>query len=513
MFRTEKDRFFKAVVKEIDSTSVPMKILFHFLKTSSYADEWAEYGSDKIRPYKSAVPPTVREQKKLLENEQMKNHLILSSNPTRPGDEMKQGNLQFGALAKSHPVSAAEVGMPPDTIFNKAPVRSVVPSGLCAIQKIASQTSNSNIPSQIAGSEAIVQSSGNVQSTASIVSATSTSPPITEKYSDRAGTVFSGEPRLHDHAVKSGLQAGNMMQPNNHVMSTVTRESASPHNLMMYSQQEQRETGHHPVRGTAPSVREDIPPIKQAHGRHPYQLHAVDTTTHPPDMTRHHQRRSSNTKGLVPETYSANQQREIRRDVTSAIPQLHQSDITGAAAVAATPPHPTFQANRQHVHYPNPACAAPPTYHEANHYHLNRTLSNGQSWQQSHRPNLTNSVPPVYPGHPHPNAHHANPAGSAVEAPVASHHGAQGFQTIQAGPRQMVPQLSGRPTGMPPPVICDQIAYCASNSSTQEKPVVQRPRSGLDVLAMIGARLEKAAEEQPHLTPEQALQQYMQSHR
>jgi hypothetical protein len=70
VFRDDKKRFFSAVVMETDTTCMPMKILFHFLKTSSKADEWVEYGSDRIRPYKSVAPLTTKEQKRQrLENQ------------------------------------------------------------------------------------------------------------------------------------------------------------------------------------------------------------------------------------------------------------------------------------------------------------------------------------------------------------------------------------------------------------------------------------------------------------
>lgn len=467
-----------------------MKVLFHFLKTSSNADEWAEFGSDRIRTYKSVVPPTVREQKELLrlENEQIDGNRANHSK-LRVCENHK--TVQRESADKKPSVAVSKLGGSPVgdyTPQNVPESQHLSSSGLCSNPKLPSTSSSQKASPQ---TEPTVQSPA-VSTNVTPVTKTSVPPTVnggaTVKSESVSYNVESGEAsyRKSDDAARSATSTDAVTPQHVILRGHETQCSSLPSNSVSSSIRSQY---------YQPNPASSIPPTNQANMQQTYQYNSVGSI---PSACQ-----AGNTTSSIQRPYQVNQQRPhpavpVPSTYHTANPagwiqttsQVNQQQSRHTHQFVSIPP--AYQANQHYSRQPNPTILAPPTYQAKKQPSTPANLATAfqDHWQQA--------APVVN------HVRHTAQSNTAGTKPAVSNY-TQGFQTVHAGPREMVPKFSGTPTGMPPP----QVSHQLSNSNSQEW--VQRPPlSGLDVLAMVGERLELAVEQQPNLTPEQAIKQYMQ---
>jgi hypothetical protein len=516
VFRSEKKRFFKAIVKDTDKTCTPIKVLFHFLKTSVNADEWIEYGSDRIRPYKSAVPATTtKEQKRRkLENQAAKS--IISTTVTIDSTMSSTGDE--GTPSTASTVGPTVIGLVPN-VFVEMPISEtsepVSNSSSCGVDVLGcgdrTQLDSKAMPSQprlygklqdssvahsdtdqqieIEGRESfqlpyparsadtstaaseLFALQGNDSRCRSPISNHFQQPAVSYSIEKHPTTRPLGRPgddsqisnyQLSDQGnlqlLPSGSKRHNFGSEINHyqapIQSSCLRQpSSTPHHFS------DPQINHFPSSSQSPHQEQQQPPLSSSdHFNDPQINHCrVSCQSHYPE-----------------------QQPPLSSPQHSNDPQINHCRAT------------------DQLDYPQQQQPPVPTPHHFNMAGYHQTLPTGpEVMVQQQQLNGASRI--GMPNHPTTASTCHQQLGNSSSAAAAAQYELQHHQWPQLGNPVVAVQCNSE---IQPQNHHDQWPQ-------QQQP--QQPLSGLDVLALLTERLEVVCEQQPNLSPEQALQQFVQS--
>jgi hypothetical protein len=489
VFRIEKKRFFKAIVKEIDNTCTPIKILFHFMKTSSNVDEWIEHGSDRIRPYKSAVPVTAtKEQKRrTLEKQAAKSKIsttvTIDSTMSSTADEAGPAFIGHVPLVSVEQRIAERI----EPASNSTSCGTEVPDGFeLNAQSVSSQSLHAEqasspahsdvtaytgrqdsfqlpLPPKSASCKLAVESLVHRNESPRCHSAASNHflQPAVPFSSEMKASVPLGGSEVNaqiNYDQETGVQRQSPASTPRHFNDSDIGHQYQP---TMYRPQPQQVDPYH--ESAQPPSQQQQPTLSS-----PYHVNDPQINHHPPYQEQHPPLSSSPHRFVDPQIshYQASnhfdyaqQQPPVSTPHHFSLPSYHQSLPTGSEALV----------QQQRTCHGIPSLA--PSMGMPNH------PTNAASCQQQL-------------GHT---------TAAAPTAPIE----VQYHQWPQQGDSASVPNShESQPQN-----------HHNSSWPQQQQPLQQQQQllSGLDVLALLTERLEVVCEQQPNMSPEQALHQFVRS--
>lgn len=463
------------------------------MKTSANVDEWIEHGSDRIRPYKSAVPVTATKEQKRRKLEKLAAKSKISTTVTIDST-MSSTADEAGPVVVGHvPIVSVEqpIAETIEPASNSTSCGVEVPAGFeLNAQSVSSQSlhaeqasspAHSDITAHIgrqdsfqlpfplrpASNKLAVESPVNRNESPHCHSATSNhslqpAVPFSSEIKAIIPLGGSGVNAQINYDQETGVQGQSPTSTPHHFNDSDIGHHCQP---TMYRPQPQQVDRYH--ESALPPSQQQQPTLSS-----PSRVNDPQSNHHPPYQEQHPPLSSSPHRFIDPQI--SHYQASIHFDYAQ---QQQQPPVS-------TPHHFSV-----------------PSYHQA--------LPTGpEAVVQQQRP--FNGMPSVVPRVGMPN-HSTNAATcqqqlghTTAAAPTASNE-VQYHQWPQQGDSAAVPNShESQPQN-----------HYNSSWPQQQQPLPlqqqQQPLSGLDVLALLTERLEVVCEQQPNMSPEQALQQFVRS--